>query len=171
MEIAWTEVEDNEKIKEEFSGYQNGLVRCTPGGWTMKPETADMVPTYSKMTVRPSDVWVVTYPKCGTTWTQEMVWQVVNKVDMEGGKVDLGERFPFLEFDTLAEFHWIFPGIRGTLASFAFSSYMWWVGLKWFSPITWFGFNNFVEWIAAMPETKRRFIKSRTFPSLCCPIV
>ena len=96
MEIAWTEVEDNEKIKLECSGYQNGLVRSTPGGWTVKPETAGMVPAYSNMVVRPSDVWVVTYPKCGTTWTQEMVWQVANKIDMEGGKVDLGERFPLL---------------------------------------------------------------------------
>ena len=28
------------------------------------------------MEVRPSDVWVVTQPKCGTTWTQEMVGNI-----------------------------------------------------------------------------------------------
>ena len=34
------------------------------------------------MSVRLSDVWVVTvtYPKCGTTQTQKMVWQIVHKV-------------------------------------------------------------------------------------------
>merc|ERR1711892_1104065 len=106
-----------------------GLVRSTPGGWTIKPETAELVPTYSALAVRPSDVWVVTYPKCGTTWTQEMVRQVANKVDMEGGRVDLGQRFPFLEFDTLGDIPWLFPGIRGILASLAFSGYVWWAGL------------------------------------------
>ena len=71
------------------------------------------------MPVKESDVWVITQPKCGTTWTQEMVrnitniakilqnilsqqvWQIANNVDIEGGKVLLGTRFPFLEFDTL----------------------------------------------------------------------
>ena len=160
MEIAWAEVEDNEGIKREFSGYQNGLVRSTPGGWTMKPETVELVPTYSALAVRPSDVWVVTYPKCGTTWTQEMVWQVANKVDMEGGRVDLGQRFPFLEFDTLADIPWLFPGIRGILASLAFSGYVWWAGLDWSRPGTWLGYRHFADGISAKPENERRFIKS-----------
>ena len=50
------------------------------------------------MTVRPSDVFVVSFPKCGTTWAQELVWQVANGIDLEGGKTDLMERFPFMEF-------------------------------------------------------------------------
>ena len=50
------------------------------------------------MAVRPSDVFVVSFPKCGTTWAQELVWQVANGIDLEGGKTDLMERFPFMEF-------------------------------------------------------------------------
>jgi hypothetical protein len=45
------------------------------------------------------DVWVVTYPKCGTTWTQELVWMVNNGLNYEKAmKEDLYVRSPFLEF-------------------------------------------------------------------------
>ena len=37
----------------------------------------------------------------GTTWTQEMVWMIVNDCDYEGGKADLNMRSPFLEFSYL----------------------------------------------------------------------
>ena len=31
------------------------------------------------MKLRPDDVWVVTYPKCGTTWTQQIVRLIINR--------------------------------------------------------------------------------------------
>lgn len=44
------------------------------------------------------DTWVITYPKCGTTWTQEAIWQICNSVDIEGkGKTSIRQRFPFIE--------------------------------------------------------------------------
>jgi len=51
--------------------------------------------------VREDDVWIVTLPKCGTTWMQELAWLVVNKCDFETAKsVDLTLRSPFLEWVT-----------------------------------------------------------------------
>lgn len=51
-----------------------------------------------EMEVYDDDVWVVTFPKCGTTWTQEMVWLVNNNLNYETAlKVNLNDRFPFLE--------------------------------------------------------------------------
>lgn len=48
--------------------------------------------------VRPDDVWIITYPKCGTTWTQEMTWLLVNDLDYNGAARErLGLRSRFLE--------------------------------------------------------------------------
>lgn len=47
--------------------------------------------------VFPDDIWVISYPKCGTTWTQETVWQICNGVKLDDDHKDLSERFPFLE--------------------------------------------------------------------------
>ncbi|KAF2890178.1 hypothetical protein ILUMI_15995 [Ignelater luminosus] len=47
--------------------------------------------------VKNDDVWVVSYPKTGTTWTQEMVWMIANNVDLKTGEKSLHDRFPFLE--------------------------------------------------------------------------
>ena len=44
---------------------------------------------------RPDDVWIVTYPKCGTTWTQQIVRLIIN-----GGKEDgvkLTDAVPWVE--------------------------------------------------------------------------
>lgn len=50
------------------------------------------------MEVYEDDMWVVTFPKCGTTWTQEMVWLVNNDLNYEKAlEVNLNDRFPFLE--------------------------------------------------------------------------
>lgn len=47
---------------------------------------------------REDDVWIVTMPKCGTTWMQEAAWLVQHDFDFETAKsVLLTERSPFVE--------------------------------------------------------------------------
>ena len=52
---------------------------------------------------RKDDIWIVTYPKCGTTLTQEIVWQIANGVDLESeeSKKPILMRSPFLELSML----------------------------------------------------------------------
>ena len=51
-----------------------------------------------EMEIFEDDLWIVTFPKCGTTWTQEMLWMLNNDLDYEGSKnKSLDNRFPFIE--------------------------------------------------------------------------
>ena len=48
-----------------FPGAEDSLERI----WNFKPKK--------------DDIWIVTYPKCGTTLTQELMVQIANQVDIE----------------------------------------------------------------------------------------
>ncbi|XP_014257095.1 estrogen sulfotransferase-like [Cimex lectularius] len=75
-----------------------GDIRVFPSGVVMPREFTNYVERVKNFTVRPDDVWVISYPKCGTTWTQEMVWLIGNDLDYESAKNKLLlQRFPFLE--------------------------------------------------------------------------
>ncbi|KAJ9573815.1 hypothetical protein L9F63_008797 [Diploptera punctata] len=76
----WT----REKLRVYLYSYE--LVRITPSNCCMSPGFPEKIDTIRSFTVRPDDVWVVTYPKCGTTWTQEMVWLLLNDIDFETAK-------------------------------------------------------------------------------------
>ena len=110
------------------------------------------------MQARKSDIWVVTYPKCGTTWTQEMVWQIANNVDLEGGKKMLDERFPYLEAETLWELKSL--GIKGKLFDAMFSVAGWLSSFSFRKPSSWFGYKNMVKNLEDVDKNQTRFIKT-----------
>ncbi|KAF5277389.1 hypothetical protein FQA39_LY06202 [Lamprigera yunnana] len=61
----------------------------------------DKLEEVSKFNVRDSDIFLLGYPKSGTTWSQEMIWLIANDLNYEGAKVFVNERFPLLEFATI----------------------------------------------------------------------
>ncbi|KAJ3640724.1 hypothetical protein Zmor_027268 [Zophobas morio] len=71
----------------------------------MPQKYAELKNEFDKLKVNEEDIWVCTFPKCGTTWTQEMVWLIANNLDFETAKkVNLDQRFPFLEMSTIVDF-------------------------------------------------------------------
>lgn len=64
--------------------------------------------------VRPDDIWIVSYPKCGTTWTLEMIWMLNNDLNYETATtVSLNARHQYPELNTLMEMDW--PGFGDSL--------------------------------------------------------
>lgn len=48
---------------------------------------------------RADDIWIATYPRSGTTWTQELTWMIANDLDYDGAQRDfLTKRSPFFEY-------------------------------------------------------------------------
>lgn len=55
-------------------------------------------------TVKPTDIWSITFPKCGSTWSQEMIWLLNNNLDYDVAKAkSIFERYEYLEFDIIFE--------------------------------------------------------------------
>lgn len=92
------------EIKQKFLAYScQGLVRVEGSGYVFPSTYAKYASTYYNYQFKPDDVLVMTHPRCGTTWTQEIVWTMRN-----GGQLDssteLGVRSPFFEFDSLERY-------------------------------------------------------------------
>lgn len=74
-------------------------IRMLPSGCVLPAKFLEYIQRIRDMEVRPDDIWVCSYPKCGTTWTQEMVWLLGNGLNFDDAKSEeLYKRFPFLDF-------------------------------------------------------------------------
>ncbi|XP_060529473.1 luciferin sulfotransferase-like [Cylas formicarius] len=76
----------------------------TIDGTTMPKRFEDLHEQILNFEVNEDDVWICSFPKTGTTWTQEMVWMIMHDLDFEGGQVNLGQRSPFLEVSAIYDF-------------------------------------------------------------------
>ena len=81
-----------------MAGFQLNLIRDGKGGQIKVPtfiSQADMDQIEKEFVVKNGDVFVVTYPRSGTTWTEQMVHLLVNKG--EQGEQRLTDAVPWLE--------------------------------------------------------------------------
>ena len=106
LPLKWGEIspEEKQRVKaawpvsniNDLVRYENGFV--IPRAYT---EIADKMYNFP---LREDDIWIVTYPKTGITWTQEIVWMLVNNVDKEAANVPQMVRSPFLELSSVMPF-------------------------------------------------------------------
>ncbi|KAK6637878.1 hypothetical protein RUM44_008300 [Polyplax serrata] len=89
------------KLLSDFKGVRDGFIQVGPKKYFLTKGFAEDDMKYATFKPRSTDVWIVTFPRSGTTWTQEMVWLVCNNLDYKkAADVSLLERFPFLEFSS-----------------------------------------------------------------------
>ena len=85
-------VEDDVKkrVAKDFDGYPNGLTSCNHFDFKLSGTvTEELMEELYNYPLDERDIWVVTPPKCGTTWSQEMIWLIANDLDYEGAKTPL----------------------------------------------------------------------------------
>ncbi|EFX84144.1 hypothetical protein DAPPUDRAFT_301389 [Daphnia pulex] len=97
VEFALVPGTTGDQFQKDFPAYADGLVCSSPGGYVALPEYPKKAETVYNLKPRADDVYVLTFPKCGTTWMQELVWLVVNDCNFEKAKAPLNIRSPFLE--------------------------------------------------------------------------
>ncbi|KAI5646492.1 sulfotransferase domain-containing protein [Phthorimaea operculella] len=101
-EIKDVEPKVNEELIKYFTGEFTGFVRVGPKGYVMPHKFRQEASKIYNMPLRPDDIFVVTFPRSGTTWTQELVWMVANDLDYaQSDAIPHVQRFPFLEVSTL----------------------------------------------------------------------
>ncbi|KAL4714545.1 hypothetical protein ACJJTC_006591 [Scirpophaga incertulas] len=98
-EIRNVEPQESAELFKLFSeGIQDGWVRVGPKNYIYPVSYVEDAERIYNFPLRSDDVWVVSYPKSGTTLTQELVWMVANNCDYETSAAKyLFRRFPYIE--------------------------------------------------------------------------
>jgi len=109
--FTWTAISQEEK--DERAKMWNGpasvmvdMVRCDQMNVLVPKAFVDenVGEKIWKFEPRPDDIWMVTYPKCGSTLGQELLWQLTTgcNVDSDKTKEIVFLRVPFIEMKCLA---------------------------------------------------------------------
>eukprot|EP00096_Caligus_rogercresseyi_P003691 TRINITY_DN1710_c1_g1_i1.p1 TRINITY_DN1710_c1_g1~~TRINITY_DN1710_c1_g1_i1.p1 ORF type:complete len:346 (+),score=48.25 TRINITY_DN1710_c1_g1_i1:18-1055(+) len=94
---------DEQDYRRQFwSGEFSTMVDMVKSGSLYLPKRfLEIEEEVRNLEIRQDDVFLLVYPKVGSTRAQEMIWQLSKGVDLESGKTSLNERFPFLELESL----------------------------------------------------------------------
>lgn len=86
------------RVLLHFKGPLAGLLRIGPEKWTMPKCYLENAEELYNFEARPDDIYICTFLRSGTTWTQEMMWLLLNDLNYEAAKAtQLFVRFPYFE--------------------------------------------------------------------------
>ena len=86
------------KLKSDTVAFADGFIRIQPYNQVFPYCMKNYLKQISGFEVKENDIWISSFPKCGTTWTQELVWCLKHQLDLTQAKAKLlDERVPFLE--------------------------------------------------------------------------
>ncbi|XP_044742946.1 luciferin sulfotransferase-like [Chrysoperla carnea] len=90
---------DENLLKYFINDFRKGYVEVTNKKFVLPQYYMEFMDEIENFEVYDTDVFVVTHPKTGITWAQEMVWCIGH--NLECSNVEIYRRFPFLEVTSL----------------------------------------------------------------------
>ena len=94
MELQEVPEATNERLRQ-LLGTEIKSCRVLPGNWFLTPHID--LKEIKEFQIYEDDVWVITTPKSGTTWMQEITWLIMNDINFEKSNEDQFFRFPYFE--------------------------------------------------------------------------
>lgn len=94
----------NKDLKERLDTFfrtDNALIEVHPGRVMMPSKFQEIGEDIKNFEIRKDDVWLLSYPRTGSTWAQEMIWLLGNNLDYEGAKNIQQVRTPLLELSAI----------------------------------------------------------------------
>ncbi|XP_014486777.1 PREDICTED: sulfotransferase family cytosolic 1B member 1-like [Dinoponera quadriceps] len=129
--FSYLENETKEKLDEMY-GVNPAFLRVQPSRCLLPPQFVFYAQKIRDLKVYEDDVWMVSFPRTGSHWMQEMVWCIGNEFDYEKSRTHFLERCPLLESSAI------------------------WIGEQFKIPLTKLG--DPLEYVAKMPRP--RYIKT-----------
>ncbi|EDW83235.1 uncharacterized protein Dwil_GK22430 [Drosophila willistoni] len=80
---------------------QDCFVEVLPDQLIIPRKYIELGESIRSLPVYKDDVWMVSYPRTGSTWAQEMVWLLGHQLDYEAAKEDIRSRAPLIELSAL----------------------------------------------------------------------
>ncbi|KAM7359796.1 sulfotransferase 2 isoform 1-T2 [Cochliomyia hominivorax] len=119
MELTFKELDKEIAVRiDSLFPKKNCFIEVLPGNVILPRKFQEIGESIREFQTYSDDVWLVSYPRTGSTWAQEMIWLLGNKLDFEGAKQMQQLRSPLIELSALfSEDHheWVTNSLGNTV--------------------------------------------------------